>query len=486
MLPDNFSEKTSLMQRSEPDEHDLTPPRAAKANATPASIPSGKYRTSPWPTTEMPPGIPYIVGNEAAERFSYYGMKAILMVFMTEHLLGQGGTAEPMTEAEAAEYIHWFGMAAYFFPTLGAILSDTLWGKYRTIIALSLVYCLGHLALALDQTRVGLFLGLSLIAVGAGGIKPCVSAHVGDQFGPRNRRLLETVFRWFYFSINLGATASMVLTPWLQRRYGPHVAFAVPGLLMLLATTVFWAGRKKFVHIPPGGRGFLRESFSSEGLRAIGRLASIYVFVAVFWSLFDQTASSWVAQARRMDRMLLSVEILPDQMQSLNSILVMLFIPLFGTVVYPAIGRVFPLTPLRKISLGLFVAAAAFGVCTSVEHMIAAGHYPHIAWQGLAYVILTAAEIMVSITCLEFSYTQAPRTMKSFVMSLYMLSVSLGNFLAAAINHAIQDGQGQSVLSGAAYFWLFTGLMLATAVCFVPVAITYRGQTYIQDERSAA
>ena len=145
------------------------------------------YRTSPLATPGMPPGVPYIVGNEAAERFSYYGMKAILVVFMTTLLAGRDGAPAPMGEGEAKFWYHAFSSAVYFFPIVGAIVADFLLGKYPTIMLLSLVYCAGHAALALDETRSGLAVGLALIAVGSGGIKPCVSAHVGDQFGPTRR-----------------------------------------------------------------------------------------------------------------------------------------------------------------------------------------------------------------------------------------------------------------------------------------------------------
>ena len=161
------------------------------------------YRTSPQAISTMPPGIPFIVGNEAAERFSFYGMRAILFVFMTKYLIAADGTADVMTDTTATAYVHLFVASAYFFPIIGAIVSDWLFGKYLTILSLSIVYCLGHLALALDETRVGLGIGLMLIAIGSGGIKPCVSANVGDQFGKLNEHLLPKVFSWFYFSINL-------------------------------------------------------------------------------------------------------------------------------------------------------------------------------------------------------------------------------------------------------------------------------------------
>jgi POT family proton-dependent oligopeptide transporter len=444
-----------------------------------------RYRTAPVAQPGMPAGIPYIIGNEAAERFSYYGMRAILVVFMTQYLMGSSGVLDVMGEDEAKGWFHLFVSAVYVTPLLGALLSDGLLGKYRTIILLSLVYCAGHFSLAIDDTRWGLAIGLGLIALGAGGIKPCVSAHLGDQFGQTNSGLLSRAFAWFYFAINLGAFVSSLATPWLLEHWGASVAFAVPGILMLLATLTFWAGRHRFVHIPPGGMRFVREAFSRIGLGALGRLCIIYLFVAVFWSLFDQTASSWVLQAQHMDREILGYEVLPAQIQAANPLLVMLLIPLFSYRVYPLIERVWPLSPLRKIAIGLFVTAAAFAIPTLVQLSIDGGGTPHISWQLLAYVVLTSGEVMVSITCLEFSYTQAPKTMKSFIMAFFMLSVSLGNLFTSGVNFFIQNPDGSSKLAGADYFLFFTVLMLVTALLFSFVVRHYRGRSYIHEEQPA-
>src|ERR1043165_2505669 len=215
------------------------------------------YLTAPIKTDKMPPGVPYIVGNEAAERFSYYGMNSILVFFMTHYLLNAPGKPDLMSDGDAHGWDHTFVFCAYFLPILGAVLGDALLGKYRTILFLSIVYCFGHLTLALEHTRLGLVVGLSLIALGAGGIKPCVSANVGDQFGPSNQHLLTRVFSWFYFSINLGSAFATVLIPWFlhAKGFGPRWAFGLPGVAMLIATIVFFLGRKKFVHIPPAGVG---------------------------------------------------------------------------------------------------------------------------------------------------------------------------------------------------------------------------------------
>ncbi|MCI0654633.1 MAG: POT family MFS transporter [Methylococcaceae bacterium] len=442
------------------------------------------YRTAPLASPEMPAGIPNIIANEAAERFSFYGMRAILVVFMTRYLMDSSGQPDPMSEGEAKGYFHLFVSAVYITPLLGAILADGFLGKYRTIITLSLVYCLGHLALAVDDTRAGLLIGLGLIAVGAGGIKPCVSAHVGDQFGRTNRHLMTSVFGAFYFAINLGAFAAMLITPWLLNRFGAHVAFAAPGILMLIATWVFRAGRYKFVHIPPGGVEFVREAMSRSGLASIGCLSVIYLFVAMFWALFDQNGSSWVLQAQKMDREIFGFEVLPSQIQASNSLLIMFLIPLFNVYLYPALGRLIHLTALGKIAIGMFVTCAAFGLATWIQTRIDSGYSPGIVWQILAYVVLTAAEVMVSVTCLEFSYTQAPRKMKSFIMAFFMMSIALGNLFTSAVNFFIQNEDGSSKLAGASYFWFFTISMFITAALFLFVVRSYREVSFVQDEQT--
>lgn len=391
----------------------------------------------------MPSGVPHIIGNEAAERFSFYGMKAILAVFLTNYLfLMDGPGGQPMDKARSAELVHLFNGAFYLTPFIGAILADVFFGKYKVIIALSIIYCAGHACLALmgqyGNSEYWMFGGLVLIALGAGGIKPCVSAHVGDQFGSTNARLLPRIFNWFYFSINLGAFASMLLTPWLLQWYGPHWAFGVPGVLMALATFIFWLGRHRFAHVPPGGIGFLKEAFGKDGLMAMLKLAPVYLFVAVFWALFDQTGSTWIFQAQDMDRQFLGFNWLPSQIQSLNSVFVLTFIPLFSYFLYPTVTKYWTLSPLRKMGVGFMLMTAAFVLVSLIQVDIDGGGRPNIGWQICAFALLTASEIMISIVALEFAYTQAPKKMKSFIMCFYLAAVAIGNFLVAGVNHYIR------------------------------------------------
>jgi len=504
------------------------------------------YLTTPDQTeTRMPAGVPFIIGNELAERFSFYGMKGILTVFMTQHLMNAAGESANMSDERAKTVYHLFTASAYFFPILGAIMADVFWGKYKTILWISLMYCVGHGCLALmdlgpitglwDMTPF-LFLGLALIAVGAGGIKPCVSAHVGDQFGRGNKHLLTQIFNWFYFSINVGAMLSTILTPILLEKVGPWAAFGLPGTLMAIATFVFWMGRHKFIHVPAAGwENFKRETFGPEGRRAILNLAPLFlVFVPVFWAIFDQTGSAWVLQAESMDRRFLGFTWLESQVQAVNPFFILLLIPVFTYGVYPAISKVFPLTPLRKIGIGFVLTAATFALSAMIEVWIddrsgpvmtrlwadlnASGDMParlsdmvrtakemgwtqdqltpyladmpNIGLQFIAYIILTSAEIMVSIVCLEFAYTQSPKRMKSFVMGIYFLGVSLGNFYVSGVNivmDAMKDPvTGSTPLDGANYYWFFAGLMMAAFFIYLIWAKTYKGQTYIQGEPDAA
>lgn len=325
-------------------------------------------------------------------------------------------------------------------------------------------------------------MGLTLIAIGSGGIKPCVSAHVGDQFGRSNAGLLPRIYNWFYLAINTGSFISMLITPWLLKHHGPHVAFALPGVLMAVATLVFWMGRNAFAHIPPQREQFVRELKEPAFLKTLAGLAIIYVFVAMFWSLFDQTSSRWVTQAEKMDLSVFGMTLLPSQLQSVNPLLVITLIPLFSLVIYPAVGRVIELTPLRKLAAGFFIAIPSFIIPAWIESWIAAGQQPSVWWQILAYFFMTTAEILISITCLEFSYTQAPPRLKSFIMGLYLWSVSLGNLFTAAVNWLIKNTKLATSLEGAGYYWFFVKCISVAAVLFLFVAALYRGKTHLQAE----
>ncbi len=422
--------------------------------------------------SKYPKQIKFIVGNEAAERFSFYGMKSILIVFMTSYLLIQKNVA--------VSYYHAFTAATYLLPLVGAYVSDRLWGKYKTILYLSTVYCLGHLVLALYETQTGLLIGLSLIALGAGGIKPCVSAHVGDQFAESQRPLLAGVYNIFYWMINFGSFFSTLLIPFLLDKYGSQVAFGLPGVLMLVATVIFKMGKPYYVHVPPqkaNKHGLLPIMISAlknksktikakiledhplEALlnaQAILKILLVYVWISVFWALYDQSGSTWVLQAQKMDLLFLGIQWSESQIQAFNPILVMVLIPIFSRGVYPLLGRMgLAQKPLSKMSLGMFFATLSYLMVAATQFQIEAGKMVGIEWQLGSYFLITIAEVMISVTGLEFAYTYAPVSAKSTIMSFWLLTVFFGNILASYF------AQIDSLLVGSTQYFIFYAIFMA-------------------------
>lgn len=541
------------------------------------------YRQSPdhdlkgWPS-----GIKYIVGNEGCERFSYYGMNAILYVYCVT-LFVTSSMPEDQAADMATSTVHLFKTGVYAFPMIGAIIADRFLGKYNTILWLSLVYCLGHLVLSMTEgSIVGLSIGLALIAIGSGGIKPCVSANVGDQFGRSNWHFLERVYQMFYFIINFGSFFAVLLIPLIKEYFGWSIAFGIPGILMFIATFLFWLGRKEFVHIParPGGKLGLLDATSStllfltfsswfftasqpiwvmalvsiaclyagyavfnyrqsivrddgfmavstymikewvldlfrrrevlavagtsgsgmkdvskisqnaekefsgdavEGVKAVMRIMSVFIMVSIFWALFDQHASSWIRQAEMMDRsvwlpFLGDITLLSSQIPSLNPVIVMMLIPFWAYIVDPALHKMgIVLTPLKKMSLGMLLASTSFVAVALLQARIdgAQDTQIHVFWQLIPYFLITLSEVLVSITGLEFAYSQAPKRMKSTVMGFWLLTVAFGNALVALLAHF-------SHLKLEDFFWVFAGLMAVAAVIFSFRAAAYKVRDYPQ------
>ena len=447
---------------------------------------------------KFPRQIQYIVWNEACERYSYYGMRSILVIFLVQYLM--------LSKSQATADYHIFAGACYLFPVLGAYISDRFWGKYKTILYLSLVYCLGHAFLAVfENSQTGFYWGLGLIALGSGGIKPCVSAHVGDQFKPSQKASLQKVFDLFYFMINFGSFFSTMITPWTLQAYGPGVAFGIPGILMFIATFIFWLGRNHYVHVPPtgknphvtanvlksalknmsSGKGFFEGAKADhpekdvDAVKSAFNVSKIFIAVTIFWALFDQHGSSWVLQAKEMN---LDVNIfgwqttlLPSQIPALNPIMVMILIPLFTFGIYPLCEKVFrtEMTPLKRMGAGMFVAAASFVFVAVYQYILDGGTQISVLWQVIPFLVITMAEVMISITGLQFAYTQAPRSMKSTIMSMWLLTVFFGNMITAYIAKI-------NVFEGGNFFMFFAILMAVFGFVFVWIAKNYKMQDHME------
>ncbi len=459
-------------------------------------------RASRWPSQ-----IKYIIGNEACERFSYYGMRSILAGYVTGAVL-KGGLGQDADTGTGI--IHLFVFVNYFMPLLGAWLSDKLLGRYHTILWLSLFYCAGHGVLACSEWAGGvdgktscLFVGLALIAVGSGGIKPCVSAFIGDQFGHDQNHLLQKAFGAFYWAINFGSFFSFLAIPWIKDRWGFGLAFGVPGILMAVATFIFWLGTPHYARVPPSrvthAAGFFRVFWQAlaarrsagqpfwdaalvrfsrrevDAARSVLPILGVFALMPAFWTLFDQVNSTWVLQGQMMVPFeLWGLTLGAEQMQSANPVIVMLLLPLLTWCVYPRIGKL--AAPLRRMSAGMFLGAIAYLVVAALQSRIEAGAHLCVLWQLAPYVILTTAEVLISTTGLEFAFREAAPEMKSTIMSFWLLTIAVGNLLVAGITKFLggsAPGAHHASVS-TARFLLYAGITLAVAVLFSIQSAFYR------------
>lgn len=462
---------------------------------------------------QFPRQIWNIIGNEACERFSFYGMRSILMIYLVDYLMRDlpPSTREPVAKAN----FHLFVMGVYFFPVIGGFVADRFWGKYQTIFWMSLLYCVGNALLAVfDQNLTGFYLGLLLIALGSGGIKPCVSAFVGDQFSEANKHLTKKVFAAFYWSINLGSFFASLLIPKTLKIWGPKVAFGIPGVLMFVATVIFWLGKSRYAELPPTGpnpHSFWRVIWSAFtnprqpknaastpivgrfldralvnhpteaviGARAVLRILSVFAPIPFFWMLFDQKASAWVVQAKQMDRQIGPWVFEPSQLQFINPALVMILIPVTTSIIYPALNRAgFPLRPLKRMTIGMFFAAVSFVLVAGIQGVLDSGKPLSVLWQIAPYVALTIAEILISTTGLEFAYSQAPVDMKSTIMAFWYLAVAAGNLIVAIISRL-------NVFHGSASFLFYAGLVFLAGIALGIISKTYVPMDFFRREESA-
>ena len=299
--------------------------------------------------TGHPIGFWFFFWGEFAERSSYYGMRAILALYMTERL--------GIDKADAGTFMSFFIAACYFLPLLGGYLADNFFGKYWTIIGFSVPYVVGQLLVGIEN-KYAVFGALALLAMGSGVIKPNISTLMGmtyDQQRPGQEQLRSNAFSWFYLAINIGAFCSQVAVPYLRTRYDYQTAFLFPAGLMVLALTLFGAGKRfyaresierKVVGTPgdqlPDGRTVTglpvhykvvtpAEKDADRKLKrdTLLRIGSLFVLAMFFWAIFDQSASTWIFFADTfMDCHLFGFDVTADQIQSTNALFIMTLLPL--------------------------------------------------------------------------------------------------------------------------------------------------------------
>uniref|UniRef100_A0A7N6ALY2 Solute carrier family 15 member 1 n=1 Tax=Anabas testudineus TaxID=64144 RepID=A0A7N6ALY2_ANATE len=368
-----------------------------------------------------PISIFFIVVNEFCERFSYYGMRAVLVLYFKYFLLWDDDLSTSI--------YHTFVALCYLTPILGAIVADSWLGKFKTIIYLSIVYAIGQVAMAVsaihditDSDRNGTpnnmtfhvvlsMVGLFLIALGTGGIKPCVAAFGGDQFSEHQDKQRRTFFSVFYLCINGGSLLSTIITPILRAQdcgiYSQQkcysLAFGVPAALMVVALAVFIIGSGMYYKPEPQGNIMLEvckcigfavknryrhrskkypkrqhwmdwaeekyDKLLIAQIKMVLKVLFLYIPLPMFWTLFDQKMDSaghhhgWTLCKSGL------IVIQPDQMQTVNPILILTLVPIMDSIIYPLIKKCgFNFTPLKRMTVGMIMAAIAF-VCAALVQM---------------------------------------------------------------------------------------------------------------------
>uniref|UniRef100_A0A8C7LCD1 Solute carrier family 15 member 1 n=1 Tax=Oncorhynchus kisutch TaxID=8019 RepID=A0A8C7LCD1_ONCKI len=366
-----------------------------------------------------PLSIFFIVVNEFCERFSYYGMRAVLVLYFRYFL--------KWDDDLATSIYHTFIALCYLTPILGAIVADSWLGKFKTIVYLSIVYTVGQVVMAVsaihditDTDRDGTpdnmtfhvamsMVGLFLIALGTGGIKPCVAAFGGDQFEDHQEKQRSTFFSIFYLSINAGSLLSTVITPILRgQECGIHsqqkcypLAFGVPAALMVVALIVFIMGSGMYNKTAPKGNimlevckciGFaIKNRFRHRSktfpkrehwmdwadekydkllvaqVKMVLKVLFLYIPLPMFWTLFDQQGSRWTLQATTMDG---------NFVRTVNPILILALVPIMDSLVYPLIKKChLNFTPLKRMTVGMLIAALAFVAAALLQLQIDVSMY---------------------------------------------------------------------------------------------------------------
>ncbi|XP_040847477.1 solute carrier family 15 member 1 [Ochotona curzoniae] len=367
-----------------------------------------------------PLSIFFIVVNEFCERFSYYGMRALLILYF-RNFIGWNDNLSTVI-------YHTFVALCYLTPILGAIIADSWLGKFKTIVWLSVVYTIGQVITSIssineltDNNHDGTpdniaahvavcLIGLLLIAFGTGGIKPCVSAFGGDQFEENQEKQRNRFFSIFYLAINAGSLLSTIITPMVRvQQCGIHVrqacyplAFGIPAILMAVSLIVFVIGSRMYKKVKPQGNiiskvakciGFaIKNRFRHRSkqypkrehwldwakekyderlitqVKMVTKVLFLFIPLPMFWALFDQQGSRWTLQATTMNGKIGALEIQPDQMQTVNTILIIILVPIVDTLVYPLIAKCgLKFTSLKKMTVGMFLASMAFVAATIVQ-----------------------------------------------------------------------------------------------------------------------
>jgi POT family proton-dependent oligopeptide transporter len=419
-----------------------------------ATVTSTGSVIAPPQATGHPLAFWFFFWGEFAERCSYYGMRAILPLYLTTQL--------KMPDSQASEWYYSFKMACYFLPLLGGFLADRYLGKYWTIVGFSVPYVMGQLLIGVESETSVIF-ALALCAMGSGVIKPNISALLGltyDQQRPGNERLRGNAFLWFYFAINFGSLLSLLGLPIVRNKFGYQVAFLIPAALMAAALVVFAIGKKYYGVEKVGPAPPMTPTERKEQWRTLSRLFGVFGLMVFFWLVYEHNDVQWVYFAREhIDLKLPSWApdwlggddkdgnptgfVAPDQFQFINALCVLVLIVFFQWFWKWADPAGTRFTQTTKILIGFLFTASAPALLALAAAGAAGGAKVSMLWIISAYILLTIGEVLVYGTMLDLSYAYAPARMKGLVTACFLVTNTIGNFANTQFGKLYFSGVGK-------------------------------------------
>jgi POT family proton-dependent oligopeptide transporter len=403
-----------------------------------------------------PRGFWFIFWGELAERASFYGMKALLVLYMIDEL--------GYSDANSATVASFFTAACYILPIAGGYIADRWLGKFRTIIYFAIPYIMGHIILGTFTTEIGLYTALALLAGGSGSIKPNISTLMGLMYQKAGKEhLLSQAFSWFYMAINIGAASTMTSLPFIRDHYGYSVAFMAPTVLMAVSLAIFYIGKRYYPEekVAPAAQVSRTPEERREDRAVLYRLSGLFLLIVFFWSIFDQSYSTWTLFAR--DYMELETyfgRIPPDAIQGINPILIVAFTPLFAWI-WSVTDRDEKkrISSPKKMLIGFFLVILCMGLMT-IAGYIGVNSKVSILWEVGAYVLITMAELCISVIGLQLAFEEAPERMKSLITGIWLCTVFLGDMFAGWFSRIYtQTSPGN-------YFGGMTVLITVVAIIF--------------------
>lgn len=409
-----------------------------------------------------PVGLYVLFFTEMWERFSYYGMRAILVLYIT----GETMDANPgmgWTNAEALGLYGWYTMLVYVASIPGGLIADKILGQRKSVFWGGLILVVGHTVLAITQDW-AFYTGLGLIIAGVGLLKPNISTMVGGLYKPGDERR-DKGFTIFYIGINIGAFLSSLIVGYVGEFIGWHYGFGLAGIGMLLGMLVYMWGQK---HLEGVGE-FLGDSSNPDKELMDKPLTKIekdrmlvmflsFLLIIVFWGAFEQAGGLMNLYAKeKTNRMLMGFEVPASWFQSVNAF----FIIIFGTTIagfwykWKLKGR--EGSSLFKMAVGIIIMGLGFLFMRFASQEFEATGSSAMYWLVLAYLFHTIGELCASPVALSFITKLAPVKYASFMMGAYFAATGFGNKIAGLVGGAAEGAGETAIFTGIVVFTVLVG-----------------------------